>query len=75
VRAFLTSEGFDVLGIESLDTGMTSLEKAMLSPTQVFRHVRTEKMYRESFLGRKIVGQTWLDCNNCKIAGGADSGR
>ena len=40
VRAFLASEGFDVLGIESLDTGMTSLEKAMLSPTQVFRHVR-----------------------------------
>jgi maleate cis-trans isomerase len=23
-----------------LDTGMTSIEKAMLSPTQVFRHVR-----------------------------------
>src|SRR4029077_6269714 len=40
VRTFLVSEGFDVLGIESLDTGMTSLEKAMLSPTQVFRHVR-----------------------------------
>jgi maleate isomerase len=40
VRAFLISEGFDVLGIESLDTGMTSLEKAMLSPAQVFRHVR-----------------------------------
>ena len=30
VRAFLTAEGFDVLGIESLDTGMTSLEKALL---------------------------------------------
>ena len=40
VRAFLQSEGFQVLGIESLDTGMTSLEKAMLSPTQVYRHVR-----------------------------------
>ena len=40
VRAFLAAEGFDVLGIESLDTGMTSLEKAMLAPTQVFRHVR-----------------------------------
>jgi maleate isomerase len=40
VRAFLISEGFNVLGIETLDTGMTSLEKAMLSPTQVFRHVR-----------------------------------
>ena len=40
VRAFLAAEGFDVSGIESLDTGMTSLEKAMLSPTQVFRHVR-----------------------------------
>jgi maleate cis-trans isomerase len=40
VRAFLASEGFDLLGIESLDTGMTSLEKALLSPTQVFRHVR-----------------------------------
>ena len=40
VKAFLLSEGFDVLGIESLDTGMTSLEKAMLSPTQVYRHVR-----------------------------------
>src|SRR4030095_15703010 len=40
VRAFLISEGFDVLGIESLDTGMTTLEKALLSPTQVFRHVR-----------------------------------
>lgn len=40
VRAFLQSEGFDVVGIESLDTGMTSLEKAMLSPTQVYRHVR-----------------------------------
>jgi len=35
VRAFLVSEG-----IETLDTGMTSLEKALLSPTQVFRHVR-----------------------------------
>jgi maleate cis-trans isomerase len=40
VRKFLVSEGFDVLGIETLDTGMTSLEKAMLSPTQVFRHIR-----------------------------------
>jgi arylmalonate decarboxylase len=40
VRAFLVSEGFDVLGIETLETGMTSLEKALLSPTQVFRHVR-----------------------------------
>jgi arylmalonate decarboxylase len=40
VRTFLVAEGFEVLGIESLDTGMTSLEKAMLSPTQVFRHVR-----------------------------------
>jgi maleate cis-trans isomerase len=40
VRAFLISEGFDVLGIESLDTGMTTLEKALLSPAQVFRHVR-----------------------------------
>jgi maleate cis-trans isomerase len=40
VRAFLVSEGFDVLGIETLDTVMTSLEKAMLSPTQVFRHVQ-----------------------------------
>lgn len=40
VRAFLISEGFEVLGIDSLDTGMTSLEKAMLSPAQVFRHVR-----------------------------------
>ena len=40
VRRFLVSEGFDVLGIETLDTGMTSLEKAMLSPTQVFRHIR-----------------------------------
>ena len=36
----LQKMGFDVLGIESLDTGMTSLEKALLSPTQVFRHVR-----------------------------------
>jgi hypothetical protein len=27
-----------------------------------FTYVGTEKMYRESFLGRKIVGQTWLDC-------------
>lgn len=41
VKAFLVSEGFEVLGIESLDTGMTSIEKAMLSPTQVFRHVRS----------------------------------
>ena len=41
VRAFLLAEGFDVLGIESLDTGMTSIEKAMLSPSQVFRHVRS----------------------------------
>lgn len=40
VRAFLLSEGFDVLGIDSLDTGMTSIEKAMLSPRQVFDHVR-----------------------------------
>jgi arylmalonate decarboxylase len=40
VRAFMVSEGFEVLGIESLDTGMTSIEKAMLSPSQVFRHVR-----------------------------------
>lgn len=40
VRAFMVAEGFDVVGIESLDTGMTSIEKAMLSPSQVFRHVR-----------------------------------
>jgi maleate cis-trans isomerase len=48
VRAFLISEGFDVLGIESLDTGMTTLEKALLSPAQVFRHVRG--------VGRKYPG-------------------
>jgi maleate isomerase len=48
VKAFLRSEGFDVLGIESLDTGMTSIEKAMLSPPQVFRHVRS--------VGRKFSG-------------------
>jgi len=40
VKAFLLSEGFEVLGIDSLDTGMTSIEKAMLSPSQVFDHVR-----------------------------------
>jgi maleate cis-trans isomerase len=33
-QAFLASEGFDVLG-ESLDTGMTSLEKALLAPTRI----------------------------------------
>lgn len=48
VRAFLLAEGFDVVGIESLDTGMTSLEKAMLSPTQVYRHVRA--------VGKKFAG-------------------
>jgi maleate cis-trans isomerase len=49
VRAFLVSEGFQVLGIESLETGMTSLEKAMLSPTQVYRHVRAVgKKYPDS---------------------------
>jgi len=50
VRAFLISEGFQVLGVESLETGMTSLEKAMLSPTQVYRHVRA-------------VGKKYPDCD------------
>ena len=61
VRAFLISEGFDVLGIESLDTGMTSLEKAMLSPAQVFRHVRA--------VGRKYSS---LRCGADHFVGVAD---
>ena len=40
VNEFLNTEGFDVLAIEALDTGMTSIEKALLSPHQVFDHVR-----------------------------------
>lgn len=40
VREFLIAEGFEVVAIEGLDTGMTSIEKAMLSPQQVFDHVR-----------------------------------
>ena len=40
VKEFLMAEGFDVVAIEGLDTGMTSIEKAMLSPQQVFEHVR-----------------------------------
>jgi maleate cis-trans isomerase len=40
VKQFLVSEGFEVLGIETLDTGLTSLEKATLSPLQVYQHVR-----------------------------------
>jgi arylmalonate decarboxylase len=54
----LASEGFDVLGIESLDTGMTSLEKALLSPTQVFRHVRT-------------VGRKYSNCDAVLITSSA----
>ena len=40
VKEFLMAEGFDVVAIEGLDTGMTSIEKAMLSPQRVFQHVR-----------------------------------
>ncbi len=41
VKAFLASEGFEVLGIEGLNTGLKSIEKATLSPLQVYQHVRS----------------------------------
>ena len=59
VRAFLTAEGFDVIGIESLDTGMTSLEKALLSPRQVFRHVRAVGKKFESCDALLITSSAW----------------
>ena len=40
VKAFLISEGFDVLGIEGLNTGLKSIEKATLAPLQVYQHVK-----------------------------------
>ena len=40
VKAFLISEGFDVLGIEGLNTGLISIEKATLAPLQVYQHVK-----------------------------------
>ena len=58
VRAFLISEGFDVLGIETLDTGLTSLEKATLSPLQVYQHV-------------KAVGRKFPDCDAVLITSAA----
>ena len=58
VRAFLLSEGFEVLGIETLETGMTTLEKAMLSPLQVYQHV-------------KNVGRKYPDCDAVLITSAA----
>ena len=59
VRAFLLSEGFDVLGIDSLDTGMTSIEKAMLSPSQVFDHVRSVARKYEKADAMLITSSAW----------------
>src|SRR5262245_65458141 len=59
VKTFLVSEGLDVLGIETLDTGMTSLEKAMLSPTQVFRHVRAAGKKYTSCDAVLITSSAW----------------
>jgi maleate isomerase len=41
VKAFLISEGFDVLGIEGLNTGLKSIEKATLAPLQVYSMLKT----------------------------------
>lgn len=59
VRDFLVSEGFEVLGIDSLDTGMTSIEKAMLSPAQVFHHVRSVARKYEQADAVLITSSAW----------------
>lgn len=58
VKAFLVSEGFHVLGIETLDTGLTSLGKATLSPLQVYQHV-------------KAVGRKYSTCDAILITSAA----
>jgi maleate cis-trans isomerase len=58
VKQFLVSEGFAVLGVETLDTGLTSLEKATLSPLQVYQHV-------------KAVGRRYPDCDAVLITSAA----
>src|ERR1043166_2600767 len=58
VRAFLTSEGFDVVGIDGLNTGLKSIEKATLSPVQVYQHV-------------KIVGRKYPGCDAVLITSAA----
>lgn len=40
VKEFLVSEGFEVLGIKGLDTGLISVQKATLSPVQVYQHAK-----------------------------------
>jgi maleate cis-trans isomerase len=58
VKQFLVSEAFEVLGIETLDTGLTSLEKATLSPLQVYQHV-------------KAVGRRYPNCDAVLITSAA----
>jgi len=58
VRAFLVSEGFDVVGIEGLNTGLKSIEKATLSPLQVYQHV-------------KSVGRKYANCDAILITSAA----
>ena len=60
VKAFLISEGFDVLGIEGLNTGLKSIEKATLAPLQVYQHVKN--------VGRKFK----LRCRADYLRGMAD---
>ena len=58
VKAFLISEGFDVLGIEGLNTGLKSIEKATLAPLQVYQHV-------------KNVGRKYSNCDAVLITSAA----
>ena len=63
VRTFLVSEGFDVLGIETLDTGMTSLEKAMLVPDTSIspRTIRRGKVFNLRCGADHLVGVADVD--------------
>lgn len=59
VREFLSAEGFDVVAVEGLDTGMTSIEKAMLSPQQVFDHVRNVGQRHSACDAVLITSSAW----------------
>lgn len=58
VKAFLTSEGFEVLGIEGLNTGLRSIENATLPPLQVYQYV-------------KSVGRKYANCDAVLITSAA----
>ena len=59
VNEFLSAEGFTVLAVEGLDTGMTSIEKAMLSPRQVFDHVRSVGRRNPTADAMLITSSAW----------------